>query len=115
MNAADLSLKVAAAVLDHNYTRPLCIAELTPWKQSRYCDYFYNDFNTIAAERNITVDKIPAFNLNISTESSMDLEVAAILARLANAGSSPDTYVTMSEYTFETLNAVSSYFLTFCI
>ncbi|KAL7326247.1 Histidine kinase osmosensor, variant 3 [Mucor circinelloides] len=35
----------------------------------------------------------------------MDLEIAAILARLAETGSSPDTYVTMSEYTFETLNA----------
>lgn len=37
----------------------------------------------------------------------MDLEIAAILARLAETGSNPDTYVTMSEYTFETLNAVS--------
>lgn len=38
----------------------------------------------------------------------MDLEVAAILARLAASDSSPDTYVTMSEYTFETLNSVST-------
>lgn len=115
MNTNDLSLKVATAVLDHNYTRPLCISELTPWKQSQYCEHFYDDFIKIAAERNITVDKIPILNVNISTDSSMDLEVAAILTRLSNAGSSPDTYVTMSQYTFETLNSVSFYFLKFYI
>lgn len=94
-------------MLNDNYTRPLCIAEITPWKQSGYCDRFYQEFTLLAAQRNITVDRLPPFNVNISTDSSMDLEIAAILARLAETGSSPDTYVTMSEYTFETLNAVS--------
>ncbi|CAO3617380.1 unnamed protein product [Mucor fragilis] len=105
LDTLDLSRNVAEAVVNDNYSRPLCIAEITPWKQSGYCDRFYKEFASLAAQRNMTVDRFPPFNVNISTDSSMDLEVAAILARLAETGSSPDTYVTMSEYTFETLNS----------
>ncbi|CEP15224.1 hypothetical protein [Parasitella parasitica] len=108
LDTGDLSLKVAKAVLDNNFTRPLCIAELTPWKQSGYCNRFYNEFSSMATERNIQVEQLPVSNINISTDSSMDLEIAVILARLEEKGFSPDAYVTMSEYTFETLNAVSS-------
>ncbi|KAF1804896.1 hypothetical protein FB192DRAFT_1053619 [Mucor lusitanicus] len=105
LDTLDLSRNVAEAVVKDNYTRPLCISEITPWKQSGFCDRFYLEYTSLAAQRNMTVDRLPSFNVNISTDSSMDLEVAAILARLAASDSSPDTYVTMSEYTFETLNS----------
>lgn len=107
VNRVKLSTNVAQAVLSNNFTKPLCISELTPWKKSQFCDEFYRDYVSLANSSNISINDFPVNDVNLSTESAIDSDIASILTHLHQIGYVPDTFVTLSEYTFDALNTVS--------
>lgn len=106
VNREKLSMNVAQAVLDNNYTKPLCISELTPWKESLFCDEFYKDYVYLLNSSLISIDDFPTYDVNLSSDSAIDSDIASILTRLHQIGYVPDTFVTLSEHIFDALNTV---------
>jgi hypothetical protein len=107
LDSSLLSRKIAETVASYNQTRPFCISERTPWRESKFCNNFYREFNNILGINDSENDFNFIKKINISSDSSMDLELALILSNLSKSDTRLDSYVTLSEHSFNILHSVS--------